>query len=324
MNNKENFKKSLKELIWLLIRQFFAWLRAKVDKNYEYLEEYYKTSAKDKEDARDYKFGDYFWDVNALDLPKKVDLFNGEILNQGSTLHCVAYATAHGINENEFYFDKEAEEKWQYATPYHIVNYIRDNLDPNIDNAGTYIQYGPKAAVATWYSEIYVSIASLAEMKRILNLGVAVITGTNQFDWRKTWQKSVAVVGNGWGHAIHIDGYDDDLVVTDANNKKYKGVLIAKNSWWDDWGVLGGRYYIPYELYGNLFNSKYALWNDCNKSKEIENKKNEFADYTKDQKEVLENMKNKGYWNGKEPHNNIERGDVMFILNKVITNNNLK
>jgi len=74
-------------------------------------------------------------------------------------------------------------------SPLDTVNYIRDNLDKNIDLNGTYIFNGPKALKALNKISSYHSVKTIQEIKENIFLGCPVQSGTNKLVWSKTHTK---------------------------------------------------------------------------------------------------------------------------------------
>ena len=304
----EEFKKSIKELIWLLIRQFFAWLRAKLDKDFEYISEYYKTTARDSIDERDFKFGIDYESREKINLPEKIDLYDWEQLNQGSTLHCVAYAGTQSVNENKFFL--KDEKRVDVAD---VVTEIR-KMDKNFDTQWTYIANAPKAMKNIWKCEKYENVMSGVEwVKKALFMWLTVMTGTNRIDWRETNKTDVAVEWNWWGHAIEINGFDDNLTLTDSKGNKYTWFFKIKNSWWENWWN-NGHFFLPYEKFYLLYVWKYIMYTNESKTQEILDEKNLFDE---NQRDIMEKMKNKGIWNWQRPNEPVTRAEVIFMLNKI-------
>lgn len=268
--------KTVKQRMWLVIRRFFSWLRNKVQSSYIHNPDYYVTTCKDYSDPRDWTFQEKFWAItlDEIELSRSVDLYNWEVLDQGNTKHCVAYASASCVNENNYFFDKDYESKWDFATWFGVTEYIRNNLDSEISRQWTLMYNWPKAVKAMWYIEMYLQTLTLHDVKRALDMWVTVMTWSNRIDWRKTWIKWVVVEGNGGGHAMHLNGYDDDIELEDADWRKYRWAIKVKNTWWDDWW-LNWHYRLPYEIFYLLYVGKYAMYKNQQESVNMYLAKNE-------------------------------------------------
>jgi hypothetical protein len=152
--------KTVKQRMWLVIRRFFSWLRNKVQSSYVHNPDYYVTTCKDYSDPRDWTFQEKFWAVifDEIELSRSVDLFNWEVLDQWNTNHCVAYASASCVNENNYFFDKDYESKGDFATWFWVTEYIKNNLDSEISRQWTLMYNWPKAVKAMWYIEMYIQM----------------------------------------------------------------------------------------------------------------------------------------------------------------------
>jgi len=317
---RKEIKKELLKVITLAIRQFLAYLINKINSKYEYNKEYYVTTAKDSIDKRDYKFWIEYESRDKIKLPNKVDLYNGEQLDQKSTLHCVAYAWTQSINENKSFIANIEQKAMELVDVADVVNEIR-KIDPKFDTEWTRIVNSAKALKNIWKAEKYENVMSWVEwVKKALYMWLTVLTGTNSIDWRETNKTNVAVKGNNGWHAIEINGYDDNLFLEDSKGNKYKGAFKVKNSWGEKWGD-NWHFYLPYDLYDLLYNWKYVMYTNEAKTQEILDEKNLFDE---EQRQIMEEMKNKWYWNGERANDNITRAETIFIMNKIIKNNNLK
>lgn len=208
-------------------------------------------------DPRDIQFSEVVAsDEKSIKLPSKFTMQNGVVLNQGRTNRCVAYGSTEGGNEANSFF----KNKRKVIDPEVVTDYIRANLDPKIDERGTWIYNWPKALQQMGEIHSYTQVNGIENMKKSLYLGCPIATGTNKLSWSKTGQGgAVAVLGAGGGHFMNIIGYDDDLVRSDVNGKAYTGFFIVENTWGISWGDKGS-YYLPYELVDQvLFNTKKSM-----------------------------------------------------------------
>ena len=267
-------KETVSHLLARYWKRFFSYCKEKIVSNYIHNPIFYKNSAKDNESSfLDFKAWDYLFNV---EIPSKVDLRNNEVLNQWQTNHCVAFASTWGTNDQAYLlYNNDKSWKYVYRDPKTVVDYIRNYLDKDIDKEWTYIINWPKALLAKGYIEKYVAIETISQLKRSPAMWCPVITGSNTIDWYETWKKWVAVKWNGWGHAININWFDDNVIIEDSKWKRYKWAFQVENTWGERWW-LEGYYWVPYELYNLLYNWKYALFINTNKLKEIaENKPNQ-------------------------------------------------
>lgn len=271
MNKK--IKDPLFKILGLASRRFYSYIKSKFNTKYSHNPLFYINGVKDEElDPRNYKTWDIAWNIIIDSLPTKVDLFDWVVLDQGRTNHCVAYASTAGRNSSCDYIEDNTDTLWikyDRLWPVTTVNYIRSNLDKDIDKEWTYIINGPKALKALGKVQMYTQVDSLLQLKYLLSIWVSVITWSNKIDWYKTGIKWVVVLGN-WGwHAIHINWYDDNIKLENSKWEKFKWGFRIKNTWGNDWW-LGGHYWIPYELYWSLYNGKFWLWIDEELTKAIE------------------------------------------------------
>lgn len=269
-------EKHFRQLLWLAIRRLFSYVRSVLDSKWSHNKAFYVTQAKDSNfDPRNYMFEEHIeiaWITTYEELPAKIDLYDWHVTDQGNTNHCVWYWATAWRNECVNFIDEKLPHKnidTKYVNPVDTVNYIRSNLDANIDRDWTWIINGPKALQQMGKIEKYIYVSSINQIKYMLFLGCSVVTWTNQFDWRETGKKWVAVLGNGGGHKIHINWYDDNITLIDSKGKRYRWWFKVKNTWGRSWGI-DWHYWIPYELYNNLYNSKFALYYSEALTKEIE------------------------------------------------------
>ena len=243
---EESTKPSLYERLKLwLNKNLDLWL-AKIDKKivYQY-DDYMNTAYDTTPDERDITF----WEIASWTddkLQRRVLLSDWKILNQWKTLLCVAYAWTNCVNESAKFVKEEYNKD-----PVVLAKYIKNNLDSKIYERWTYIINWAKWAKALGWIEWYTQ-TSIKDIKKALNNWLAIETWTNKVSWRKTRKNAVAVLWQGWWHAISIVWYDDDLTRADWYWKVYTWFYIIENSWgekwWDEW-----RYYIPYELAEKIF-----------------------------------------------------------------------
>ena len=207
-----------------------------------------------EDDAQAIWFNEVASGVN-IELPSKILLSDGKVLNQGPTLLCVAYWTTAGVNEarNLFGFDPD-------RNPSVLTWYIEKNLDPKIRERGTYIVNGPKGARKLGWIEGFTQVNTLEDIKRSLAFGMPVATGTNKISWTATRKNNfIATPGKWGGHFINLVWYDDNKTVIRPDGGEYTGVLIVENSWGKKWGY-EGLYYIPYDYALEvLFNTKKSI-----------------------------------------------------------------
>lgn len=262
----------LKDLAKLVAPSIYHYLKvwlakqlAKLDKKVinEY-DEFLNTAIDTASDPRDIKFDEVVGDVE-LELPSRVLLNDGTVLNQGATKHCVAFWTTNGVNEGRNFLGFSSDKK-----PDTLVNYIKSKLDPKISERGTYIVNGPKGAKALGWIEWYTQTDTLEEIKKSIFCGLPIATGTNKLSWTKTKKAwNVAVLWAGGGHFISVVWYDDNLTRADVNGKAYTWFLIVENTWGSSWGD-SWLYYIPYEIWDKvLFNTKKNLIVNKNKSRKF-------------------------------------------------------
>lgn len=190
-----------------------------------------------------------------IDLPEKVLLTDGKILNQGPTLLCVAFWTTGGVNEASHLLGFKADKN-----PNTLVWYIEKNLDSKIRERGTYIINGPKGARKLGWIEGYTQVNNLYEIKRALAFGMPIETWTNKLSWTATRKNNyIATLWKGGWHHINIVGYSDNEVLVWTDGREYKGFLIVENTWGEKWGK-NGYYFIPYKYFEKvLFNTKVSL-----------------------------------------------------------------
>lgn len=232
----------------LYLNKILDGLDEKIKTRYDF---YINSAIDTTPDERDVNFEEV---AGSPKLPARVLLSDGILLDQGKTNLCVAYASASGINESLYFLGSKPNKD-----PNVVADYIRKNLDPDIDKEGTWVIHWPKALNALGWIEGYTQTNTLEAIKKALYYGLSVQSWTNKLNWGKTHKNAVAVRGAGGGHAISLVGFDDNLTRTDGYGNTYTGFLIAENTWGDDYGD-NGRYYIPYEFAMDiLYNTKKCL-----------------------------------------------------------------
>lgn len=253
--------KSVVKIIWPTIyHRFKAWLNyklAKIDEDIQSKWESYAGWASDSTlDERDIRFSSIAsQEDREIELPSRFILDNWFIQDQWKTNHCVWYGSTEWRNESNNFFTLPTMDVLATET----VEYIRDNLDSQIDERGTYIYNWPKALKAMWKIHSYYRVTSVDDIKRSLYLGCTVQTGTNKVSWSKTHKNAVAVVWAGWGHHMNIVWYDDDMTRADWYGNVYTGFFVVENTWGTVYGDKW-KYYLPYEKIDDiLFNSRFAM-----------------------------------------------------------------
>ena len=94
----------------------------------------------------------------------------------------------------------------------------------------------------------YAKVQTTAEIKQALVQDGAVLAGVIVTDSFLKPQNGFIPMPEGsflGGHAICLDGYDDDLTFAYKNGRTYKGFFRVVNSWGEDWGDKGYGY-LPY------------------------------------------------------------------------------
>ena len=178
------------------------------------------------------------------------------IVNQGATMLCVAFWTTAWINEEL----NMLWNKWD-KNPNVLAEYIRKNLDADIDKEWTLVENWPIWARKLGWSEAYTYCKTIYDLKKALVLAWPISTGTNKINWTNLRKNNfIAVPGSGWWHFVNIVWYNTKLenAVYSADWKEYKDYFIVENTWWDTWWNKG-RYFIPFEFALEiLFNTKIS------------------------------------------------------------------
>lgn len=237
----------MKRIIILLVFRFISYLINKKIHRKDFFIDY----AYDNEERASGE--DLDIEVSFNELPKSAILSDNSILNQWRTNWCVAYASTNGINEsNQFFGDYRKKD------PIELKDYIKNNLDPEIDKNGTFIINWQKWAIALWWAIDYNPVRTINEVKISILDWFSVQTWSNKISWGETWLSWVATEWVGGWHAISIVWYDDNLSLVDFKWNIFQWWFVVENTWWEHWGKKW-RYYIPYEKFNLLFNTKNSL-----------------------------------------------------------------
>lgn len=271
-----------------------------------------------------------FWDIAGdVLLAESVLLTDNQVLNQWATKWCVAVGTTDGVNNGLATVGLPA---WKNFVD--LVNYIRDNLDDQIDNRGTWIKNWPIWARKLWWIKWFSYITSIDDIKKALTYWLSVASGTNQLSWSETRKNNyVAVLWDGWGHHMNICGYEENWVVVWADGREYKWYFIIENSWGDKWWH-SGYYYVPFDIAEKtFFNTKISMVVDTLKNseyaKEILKKLEdeiEKKNITTEKEIILQNidieeakkMFEAGFWNWKRPRDPMSRQEVMTVFGRLL------
>lgn len=280
----------------------------------------------------------YFWSIatDKVLLEDKVLLSDWIVLNQWYTNRCVAVWTTDWINN-------WAKTIWLKIVRKFIdlVNYIRNNLDSEIDKRWTRIKNWAIWARKLWWIRWFSYINTLEEIKKSLTYWMSVNTWTDKLSWSWTRKNNyIATLWKGWWHDMNICWYDDNLVLSWIDWREEKWFFIIENSWWNKWWD-NGYYYVPYRIAEKVFfNTKISIMVDIDKTK----------DYTQNMLDKLTaEIKNKSirtekqilrdniefewakkffdrwlYTNWKNPKQPIERQEFWLVMEKILEQNNLK
>lgn len=234
----------------------------KVDKRVEEKWDNWAGWAIDVIDTKTQTLDENVWS-STIELPSSFRLDNGKVLNQWPTMWCCAVWATEARNEGWNMFDIESMEFID------TINYIRDNLDPDIDKDGTLVVNWPEALKQMGKIEDYYKCENTIEwFKKAIYLWGGVCTGTNKISWSKTGVNGVAVEQAGAGHFINITWWDDSVQLNDWFGKMYVWAFYIENTWWENWGLKWG-YWLPYDIAMDLlFYSKYWLIVDKKKMEE--------------------------------------------------------
>lgn len=97
----------------------------------------------------------------------------------------------------------------------------------------------------------YARVYTLQEIKQAVMEDSPVLVGLTLCENFITPENGFIDLPQGYllgGHAMAVDGWDDDLTYTYKNGKTRKGFLRVINSWGESWGD-GGYCYIPYDYF---------------------------------------------------------------------------
>ena len=196
-----------------------------------------KDACFDIPDERDYHYQELLWANKTLPWEFEIDLINdyqNQWLEDITKYMCVFFSTTHWVNI------------WNYLEWWNEILKWKDlwlralelwRLDLKKWAA---IQHWPLTArdekyISSWY------LVDENNIKQALFDWNPVVVGSNSLIWNKTTPEA----GKSYWHAVLIIGW---------NQYWY----IIKESYWkskrDNW-----RQYLPYDLFGNLYTSKYAL-----------------------------------------------------------------
>ena len=242
-------------------------------------------------DERDYIYPETAWNI---ELPEEfiiddINDYQNQWLEIITKMMCVFYSTTHGCNilnnlENVWEWDLSWKELWLKALELW-------RLDLKYWAA---IQNWPKTArdelnIKGWF------LVNQNSIKQAIFDWHPVVVGSNSLDWSKTTLESKSTT---W-HAILIIGW----------NKTW---FIIKESYWklkrDN-----GKQYLPYNLFNNLFISKYALIDT----------ENILITYRKNIMEWINIEKAKeaftlGIWNGLNPTKPASREETATMILRAI------
>lgn len=277
-------------------------------------------------------FGEIASDVLLAD---SVLLSDGHVLNQWPTNWCVAVGTTDWVNNGLATVWLEAGKKF-----IDLVNYIREKLDDQIDERGTWIKNWPTGARKLWWIKWFSYLDGIQDIKKALTYWLSVESGTNKLSWWATRKNNyIAVLGTGWGHHMNICWYEENKTIVWSDGREYTGYFIIENSWGDQWGD-AWYYYLPFEYADDvLFNTKISMVVDKVKNTEfakdmlkkledqIENK-----NITSEKEIILNNIEfdlakeffERWYTNWKNPKDPLSRQEFWLVMEKVLRENNLK
>lgn len=122
-----------------MYHRFKAWYNkqiTKIDSTIETKWEDYAGGAYDSTpDEREIKYSEIAGNTDEFEIPRKFTIDNGTVNNQYATNHCVAFGSTEGRNEASTYY----KLKIPYLDPKTTTAYIKEHLDPNISEKGTWI-----------------------------------------------------------------------------------------------------------------------------------------------------------------------------------------
>lgn len=183
------------------------------------------------------KASNTYIDASRLFLYKTTRNLMGETGDTGAYLRTTAEAMLlFGVPPEKYYpyeiagFDNEpAAFLYAFAGNFKAIEYYR------YDPPGT-----PKATLlATIKKNLSAGLPAMFGFTVYSSIVQAADTGLIPFP-----SKGEKMLG---GHAIDAVGYDDNKVITNANNKKStKGALLIRNSWGTSWGS-DGYGWLPYD-----------------------------------------------------------------------------
>lgn len=178
-------------------------------------------------------------------LPETYILNDDYLQNQGlktSTAYmCTAFGTTNWCNEVKHKRLNPERYNWETLWNYMIS---KDRLDPKV---WAYLIDALKSAKELNYINGWTNVYTIESIKQALFNDKFILVWSTSIDWKKTiLAPFIAIKWNTYWHAFIIVGYDDK-----------KQLLVCENSYWDKFDK--GRFYIKYEDFWLLFNSKFAV-----------------------------------------------------------------
>jgi hypothetical protein len=249
----------------------------------------------DSQDERNYNYWEMVWTIWDLPISKIIDdwVYQNQWLYKETAYFCVAYSHSHWSNiENsiEWSWDRitwlalgrEMVKKWLLDTKVwaYIIDWAKTLKDLKF---------------ISWFAQI----STIDEIKHSIFNNRPVTTGSNTINWKETVNNNnIAVRWNSYWHAFLIIGYNDETKL-----------LICKNSYWTE-KFDKGRFYIKYEDFDLLYNSKFSLIDQQDQSI-LNYKKKIMENLTLDSAKKAMEL---GIWNWENPNSPISREETSAML----------